>query len=143
VRMKRLLLIILLTSAICCLTSCEPVETQPSTATARLRCSPTGDNGATGCASVYDLRFGYDSAAIGNVLNWATQNQAIGEPVPRCPSPTAKDTFVVSGLPSDTVLFFALRVGDEAGNWSVLSNVRRVRTLDVIAPGPVIDLEGI
>ena len=121
--------------------SCTAPVTQPTTATVRLRCSPVGDNGSAGCASAYDLRWSYDSTAIANVLNWANQTQVTGEPVPRCPSPTAKDTFVVSGLPSDTVLFFAVRVGDEIPNWSPLSNIRRVRTLDNLGPGPVVDLE--
>lgn len=138
--MKKLLIGISLTLAVC---SCDTPISQPSTATARLRCSPTGDNGSLGCASVYDLRWSYDSTAIANVLNWGTQNQTTGEPIPRCPSPTAKDTFNVTGLPSDTLLFFALRVGDEVGNWSPLSNIKRVRTPDGLVPGAVADLEQI
>lgn len=141
--MKKLLLIISVALTIWSLASCDAPISQPTTATARLRCSPTGDNGSTGCASVYDLRWSYDSTAIANVLNWATVNQTTGEPIPRCPSPTAKDTFVVAGLPSDTILFFALRVGDEVGNWSPLSNIRRIKTPDGLAPGPVADLEQI
>ena len=138
--MKRLLA---LGAILMLVAGCTTLSTQPTTATVRLRCSPVGDNGSAGCASAYDLRWSYDSTAIANILNWANQTQVTGEPVPRCPSPTAKDTFVVAGLPSDTTLFFCLRVGDEKLNWSALSNVRRVQTPDNIAPGPVTDLEGV
>ena len=127
--------------ALVALASCTPLSTQPSTAIVRLRCSPPGDNGYVGCASTYDLRWGYDSGSIANILNWTSMNQVAGEPTPRCAGLNVKDTFIVSGLPSDTILFFCVRVGDEIPNWSALSNIKRVRTPDGLVPGPVIDLE--
>lgn len=135
--MKRLLPTLLICLLI---TACSSPVTQVNTATARLSCTPTGDNGSTGCASVYDLRWGYDSAAIANITNWPSMNQVTEEPMPRCAALSVKDTFNVSGLPGDTVLFFCVRIGDEIPNWSALSNVKRVRTADNIAPAPVIDL---
>ena len=61
-----------------------------------------------------------------NEANWAEATQADGEFGPR--DPGESDTFSLSGLLPDTDYWFALKVGDEAGNWSPLSNVVEGRT---------------
>ncbi len=88
-----------------------------------LRWSATGDDGNSGNASTYDLRYSYSPIDEGN-FNQATP--AAGEPSPAAPG--TLETFTVQGLVSDTNYYFALRVIDDVGNNSTLSNVVSART---------------
>lgn len=77
-----------------------------------------GDDGMTGKATAYDIRYSLDSITESN---WSSALQATGEPAPR--HAYARDTFLISGLLPDTPYYVAVRVRDEAFNWSGLSNV--------------------
>src|SRR6185436_17419471 len=81
-----------------------------------LRLTATGDDGPTGTAYLYDVR--YSSAPI-NVGNFAQATIANGETVPK-PS-GVPDSIVVPNLRPDTTYYFALRVGDEVGLYSDLA----------------------
>jgi hypothetical protein len=48
---------------------------------------------------------------------------------------------VVLSLQPSTKYYFGLKTVDEAGNWSVLSNVVSAETDDLVPPGGVTDLE--
>ena len=76
-----------------------------------------GDDGVTGIAADYDLR--YSTSPI------TSQNFVIAVPVPTsAPSaPSTREHVVARGLTRGTDYWFALRTRDEAGNWSGLSNV--------------------
>lgn len=76
-----------------------------------------GDDGDTGTASKYDIRYAVASVTDGN---WETCTQAAAEPDPAPPG-TEQSTVIDTG--SDTNLYFALKTSDEASNWSSLSNV--------------------
>ncbi len=81
----------------------------------------TGDDGTAGQASSYDLR--YNPAAEGEITeaNW---DQAT--PVPGLAAPQASGTaesVLVTGLATQRSYYFALKVNDEAGNTSALSNI--------------------
>lgn len=78
----------------------------------------TGDDGVTGTANAYDLRF---SNAPITPENWEDATQANGEPKPQ--KPGSKETFLVPGLEPNTTYYFALRVMDNVGNASPISNV--------------------
>lgn len=78
----------------------------------------TGDDSSTGRASSYDVR--YSSAPI-TEANWAAATPAAGEPAPRTAGST--ESFTVSGLEPGTLYYFAVKVKDNDGNISVLSNV--------------------
>ena len=78
----------------------------------------TGDDGMTGMANAYDLR--YSTAPI-TEENWENATPAVGEPKPQ--KPGSKETFLVPGLEPDTTYYFALKVLDNVGNASPLSNV--------------------
>ena len=54
--------------------------------------------------------------------------------------PGGNETVEVTGLTGDTVYYFAIRVGDDAGNVSSLSNVASASTEDNVAPADVTDL---
>ena len=77
----------------------------------------TGDDADVGTASQYDLRY-YHSWL--NSTNWDSAVRVTGEPAPR---PTGQaDSMVVTGLQKDSTYYFALKAGDEAGNWNNVSN---------------------
>ncbi len=83
----------------------------------------SGDDGAVGQATSYDVRY---SAAPINEGNWAGATQATGEPVPQ-PS-GAPESFTIAGLDHSTGYFIGLKVADEANNQSPLSNVLLANT---------------
>lgn len=85
-----------------------------------LRWTATGDDGAVGTATLYDLRM---STATITAANWSEAAAVAGVPVP-APSGTAQSC-VVRGLTPGATYYFALRVRDDAGNWSGISNVVR------------------
>ena len=84
----------------------------------------TGDDGLVGTASSYDVRY---SNTLITSANWATASQAVGEPSPQVSGST--ETFTVSGLSPSTSYYFALKVRDNVGNESNLSNVVTGSTL--------------
>ena len=93
-----------------------------------------GDNGLSGSASVYDLRYSADS------LDWDNAIQINNEPIPRI-SGTMEEITTTLNLLGETEYYFALKAGDEIPNWSPMSNVVSFLTPDNIAPGTVIILE--
>jgi chitodextrinase len=95
----------------------------------------TGDDGSTGTAAAYDVRF---STAPITDANWASATQASGEPAPAPPG-TAQN-FTITGLTRETTYYFAIRVRDEADNSSSLSNPVQATTPDQTAPAAVNDL---
>ena len=82
-----------------------------------------GDNGATGTATTYDVRYSTSTITAGN---WATAAQATGEPAPQVAG--SAETFTVTGLSESTTYFFAIKTSDEVPNESALSNVPSAAT---------------
>ncbi len=96
----------------------------------------TGDDGSTGTASQYDIRY---STAIITPANWDAATQVTGEPLPQ-PSGTVQ-SFTVTGLNPGTTYYFAMKAADEVPNWSPLSNVVSGTTdNEAIPPAQVADL---
>ena len=94
-----------------------------------------GDDGSTGTASSYDIR--YSTSPITNA-NWSSATVATGEP-----APTAAGTaqaFVLTGLSPSQTYYVAMRATDDRSNVSALSNVPSGTTLDTIPPAAVRDL---
>jgi subtilisin family serine protease len=85
---------------------------------ASLAWTATGDDGATGRATSYDVR--YSSTPI-TEANWAAATPAAGEPAPQAAG--AAETVTVGGLDPGTQYYFALKVRDNDGNESALSNL--------------------
>jgi subtilisin family serine protease len=92
----------------------------------------TGDDGFTGTASYYDVR--YSDAPITEV-NFFDAAQASGAPDPG-PSGTA-EAMTVTGLDFSTLYYFAVKVLDEYGNYSPISNLASGTTLGI----PDIDVD--
>jgi phosphodiesterase/alkaline phosphatase D-like protein len=103
--------------------------------TAALRWTAVGDDSLTGTATTSDVR--YSTSPI-TAANWASATQATGEPAPAV-SGTVQN-FTVTGLSRQTTYYFAMKVGDEAGNLSALSNVPSVTTPDQTRPAAITDL---
>jgi hypothetical protein len=94
-----------------------------------------GDDGDVGQATAYDVR--YSTSPI-TEQNWDSATPVDGEPAPS-PAGSA-ESFTVSGLQPSTTYYFAIKTSDEAGNWSGLSNVAMVTTIDNIPPEDITDL---
>jgi chitodextrinase len=94
-----------------------------------------GDDGDVGQATAYDVR--YSTSPITD-QNWDSATPVDGEPAP---SPAGSvESFTRDGLQPSTTYYFAIKTSDEAGNWSGLSNVATVTTIDNIPPGDIADL---
>jgi len=91
--------------------------------TLTLTWTATGDNGAVGTASQYDIR--YSTSEITDD-NWDSATQVDGEPAPK--EAGTAESFTVTGLSPDTTYHFAMKTADEVPNWSELSNVPSATT---------------
>ena len=96
-----------------------------------------GDDGLTGTATSYEVR--YSTSPI-NSTNFAAALLALGAPTPGASG--AAQAMNVLGLLPTTTYYFAIVVRDEAGNASALSNVlsKATLTVDVVAPAAISDL---
>ena len=92
-----------------------------------LQWTATGDDGATGTASGYDLRYSTTSP-IQTDDDFANASRVDGLPEPAASGQT--ESFTVSGLPFETEVHFALRAYDELENTSALSNSVAAQTGD-------------
>ena len=100
-----------------------------------LRWTAPGDDGTTGTATSYDVR--YSTSAI-TTSNWGTATAATGEPAPAAAG--TQQTFTLTGLTSGRAYYVAIRTTDNVGNVSSLSNVPSGSTADTTPPAPVRDL---
>lgn len=117
-------------------TAIANVSISGATATSvTLAWTATGDDGTTGTAAQYDVRY---AAAPITLANWNSATQATGEPTPKVSG--SAESFTISSLSSGTTYYFAIRVADEVPNWSGLSNVVNTSTTDVTPPSAIIDL---
>jgi hypothetical protein len=91
-----------------------------TSSSATLTWTAPGDDGNTGTASLYDVRYLQSTSPI-TESNWASATQASGEPAPQVAGLT--ETFTVTGLTSSITYHFAIKTADEIPNWSDLSNV--------------------
>lgn len=83
-----------------------------------------GDDGTTGTASGYDIRYSTTAITSGN---WGAATQVSGEPTPLVSG--TNQSMTVSGLASATTYYFAMKTADEVPNTSGLSNVASLATL--------------
>ena len=98
--------------------------TEAKLRSAILSWTATGDDGMSGTARRYDLR--YSKTPI-TVDNFAAATIAAGVPSPQSTGTT--ETFTVKGLEPATTYYFALKVSDNVGNTSPLSNSPSATTL--------------
>ena len=96
----------------------------PTTSSIGLSWTAPGDDGNTGTASSYDIR--YSTSTITS-SNWSSATQVSGEPTPS--SAGSSESMTVSGLSLGTTYYFALKTSDDVLNVSDLSNVASGTTL--------------
>ena len=109
--------------------------TATAATTVDLAWTATGDDGATGTATSYDIRYSTSAITEGN---WNSATQATGEPAPSAAG--SSETFQVTGLSADTTYYFGIKAFDDNSNESPLSNVPSGVTTSDPAPGAVNDL---
>ena len=80
--------------------------------------SAPGDDGNTGVAARYDLRYSTSSIIA---TNWGNAAKVSGLTAPKSPGST--ETCQVSGLVPGTTYYFVVRAMDDVANGSLLSNV--------------------
>ena len=85
---------------------------------ATLEWEAPGDNGTSGTASEYDIRY---ATSLITEQNWSTADSVAAPPTPQAAG--SEETFTVDGLSDGTLYYFALKTVDDASNWSELSNV--------------------
>lgn len=100
-----------------------------------LRWTAPGDDGSTGTAASYDIRYSTSAITSGN---WASATQATGEPVPTAGGTV--QTFTLGGLSGSQTYYVAIRATDDRGNLGALSNVVNGTTSDTVAPAPIRNL---
>jgi len=112
------------------------VTASPTLTTISLVWTAPGDDGNTGTASEYDLRY---SRSLITEQNWDAATQVAGEPAPK---PAGElETVRVETLESGRTYYFALKTSDEVPNVSGLSNVASDSTeQETVAPVAVTDL---
>ena len=103
--------------------------------TIALRWTAPGNNGSTGTAASYDIR--YSTSPI-TTTNWGSATQVTGEPAPAVAG--TQQVYTVTGLAGSMTYYVAMRATDGAGNVAALSNVVNATTSDTVAPAAVRDL---
>src|SRR3989339_351898 len=105
-----------------------------------LNWSATGDDGTTGTASSYDIRYMTGTPITSG--NFASAIAVTGEPTPKANG--GSETMTINSLTENTQYYFAIKAADEAGNQSSISNIVNGVTLiqpaDTIAPDQINNL---
>jgi phosphodiesterase/alkaline phosphatase D-like protein len=84
-----------------------------------------GDDGTSGTAAAYDIR--YSTSAIVTPADFSAATQVSGEPAPSVGG--SAQSMVVGGLAPSTSYFFVLKSQDEAPNISAVSNAPSIPTI--------------
>lgn len=101
----------------------------------RVSWTATGDDGQTGMAAAYSLRYGGNLRVV---QSWTTAVEALDVPPPS--GAGTRETATISGLDENSTYYVALRALDGQGNMSEMSNVLRVKTLGRSTPETIKDL---
>lgn len=91
-----------------------------------------GDDGFTGQAFSYDIRYSTDSISI---TNWNSVNAISNPPTPV--SPGSNQQFLITGLFIDSTYFFGIRTSDDSNNVSGISNIVK----ESLSPFPQVWIE--
>jgi len=106
----------------------------------QIKWTAPGDDDHTGQASAYDIRYS-PLGVIDTLAKFNAAGQVSGEGAPQVSG--SAESFMITGLITDTLYYFALRSSDEVPNWSSLSNSPPQTTLESVAPSAITDLSAI
>lgn len=113
----------------------------PTDTSVTLSWTAPGDDGGSGTAAQYDMRF---STSMIFDTNWTSASGIAGVPPPK--EAGSEEIFRMIGLSPGTTCYFAIKAADEIPNWSALSNVDSCTTqtpIDDISPAAINDLAAI
>lgn len=96
-----------------------------TSSSALLTWTASGDDGSTGTAASYDIR--YSTSPIATAADFTAATQVAAEPTPVVAG--LLQTMTVTGLTANTTYHFAMKVQDEVPNVSAMSNVQSIVTL--------------
>jgi hypothetical protein len=102
---------------------------------ATLSWSAPGNDGASGRAAEYDLRY---ALTLITSETWDAATRVQDVPAPK--EPGASEAFTVTDLENGQTYFFALKTADDVHNWSAISNVPSALVVDYMPPTQVTDL---
>lgn len=112
------------------------VALNPTGTTILLNWTASGDDGNSGTASYYDIRYSTQPIDLGN---WDDATLVLNDPTPQAPG--SLESHLITGLNQSEQYYFALKVGDEVFNWSGLSNIASATTIDQTTPAAIVDLQ--
>ena len=99
-----------------------------------------GDDGLSGTATRYDLRYSLNPIAGTDTLGWWNSATKVGIWA-KIPAPPGKpDSVRVLGFTPGYRYYAMLRTCDEVPNWSPFSNIAVIQATDLMAPKAVTDL---
>ncbi|MBI5005154.1 MAG: fibronectin type III domain-containing protein [Candidatus Lloydbacteria bacterium] len=110
----------------------------PSNSAMTVSWTAPGDDGSTGTATSYDLRY---ATSLITSDNFSSAMAVTGEPAPLAAG--SAESMSVTGLSPSTTYYFAIKTSDEVPNTSAISNVPSLATTatpDTTAPAAVSDL---
>jgi len=93
--------------------------------------STPGDDGYTGQASYYIIKYSYYSITSGN---WSSATAVSNPPIPADPDLQSTQSFTITGLNPGVQYYAAIMTYDESGNGSGISNVPRDYARGIISP---------
>ena len=111
----------------------------PTNSTIKLTWTAPGDDGNTGTANKYYIRYRTGSAV--NDDNWGAASEVSGVPAPA--EAGSAQTCTVTGLSAGTTYYFAMKTSDEVPNTSAISNSPSATTTseaDSVPPAQIDDL---
>lgn len=100
------------------------VQAQVTHNSITLHWTTPGDDGLSGTASDFDLRYSASPIAAGN---FASAARWTSMPAPAVAG--TRQNVTITGLQPSTTYYFAIKTADEVPNWSALSNVFQRTTL--------------
>lgn len=113
------------------------LASQPAANSVLLSWTAPGDDGTSGIAAAYDIRWSTSPIDAGSFAS-ATPFTTVPDPL----SAGQAQTFVALGLQPSTQYWFAIKARDEMSNWSAISNVATATTVaaDTTPPAAINDL---
>ncbi|MDD5687541.1 MAG: carbohydrate-binding protein [Elusimicrobia bacterium] len=111
----------------------------PTAKTVTLVWRSVGNDGNSGTATKYDIR--YSLSPITTEAEWSSATKIKCDLTPN--SAGSAESFIVFGLTPSTKYYFAIKAGDEVPNWSPLSKSLSATTpalTDTTPPGKITDL---
>lgn len=101
-------------------------KAQALTTTVTLTWTATGDNGTSGRAARYDLRYSANALTSSDTLSWWSRAVVVNMTAMVPSASGTKDSVRLAGLVVGLKYYAVLRAADAAGNWSGYSNLATI-----------------